>query len=107
MVTAGMGALADAARRICETHGIDYDAALAANPRWWEEPGDYEVDGVLHDAKTGRAKEVVYENGVAFPILTAKQARSNKRIQPTNNTFSIDRAHESLYPEDGRGSTES
>lgn len=77
MVAADMGALRDAAKRVCELQGIDYDAALNADPRWWREPDDYELDGVLRDGKTGRAKEVVYENGVAFPILTYEQAREN------------------------------
>lgn len=76
-MSGSLNSIAEMARRVCELQGIDYDAALSADPRWWREPDDYELDGVLRDGRTGRAKEVVYENGVAFPILTAKQARDN------------------------------
>lgn len=71
-------AFADIARSICAIQGLDYDEVISREETpWWEEPGDYrDADGVLH-APDGRVKEHRYAEGVAFPILTRREAAEN------------------------------
>lgn len=40
---------------------------------WYREPRDFEADGVLICGMCGRPKEVLYENGVKFPIVHSHQ----------------------------------
>lgn len=71
-------------------YGYDIgDAGGREHGRWYEQSGDFERDGVLICGLTGLPKEVVYEDGVRFPVVDPVTHRQlfAKEVSPTQRFF--------------------
>lgn len=50
---------------------------------WYREPNDFEADGVLICGMCGKPKEILYENGVKFPVIHDHQMERIFRKEET------------------------